>query len=99
MIPEIKELKSSQTEIKNVITKMQIQMNAMTVRMDKVEEWVSDIVDKIMENNEDKKKRETKVMDHKVQTEGTQWLIKHNNIHILGVPEDEERGKGAEGLF
>jgi len=26
-------------------------------------------------------------------------LLKRNNSHIIGVPEDEEREKGAEGLF
>ena len=25
--------------------------------------------------------------------------IKHNNIHIIGAPEEEEREKGAENIF
>ena len=36
---------------------MQIQKEAVKMRMDKVEERVSDIEDKIMENNEAEKKR------------------------------------------
>ena len=26
-------------------------------------------------------------------------IIKRNNVHIVGIPEEEERGKGAEGVL
>ena len=55
---EIEELKFSQGETKNAITEMQSQVEAIKMRMDKSEEWISDIEDKIMENNEVEKKRE-----------------------------------------
>lgn len=35
---------------------MEKQMDAMTIRMDKEGEWISDIEDKIMENTEVEKK-------------------------------------------
>ena len=92
---EIKDLKSCQAEIRNAITKMQTQMDTITARMDEAEEQISDTEDKIMENNEAKKKRETKVMDH---NGNSVTLLKQNNIWIIGVQEDEEREKGAEGL-
>ena len=60
---EIKEPKSSQAGIENAITKMQTQMNAIRARMDKGEEWISVIEDKIIENNEAIKKRKRKVLD------------------------------------
>ena len=25
--------------------------------------------------------------------------LKRNNLHIIGIPEEEERGKGAEGVL
>ena len=40
-------------------------MDAIKTRMDKSKEWISNTEDKIMGNNEAKKKRETKVLDHK----------------------------------
>ena len=52
-----------------------------------------------MENNEAEKKRETKVRDHKGRLRKLSNLLKHNNICIIGVPEDEEKEKGKEGLF
>ena len=32
------------------------------------------------------------------KTQRTQYLLKRNNILIIGVPEHEKREKGAEGL-
>jgi len=51
-----------------------------------------------MENNEAEKKRETKVMDQEGRVRELSDLLKWTNIHIIGVPEDGEREKGAEGL-
>ena len=47
-----------------------------------------------MENNEAKKKRERKVMNHEGRLREFSELITHNNISIIGVPEDEERERG-----
>jgi len=52
-----------------------------------------------MENNEAEKKRERKILDHECRLRKLSDSIKLNNIRIIGVPEDEEREKGAEGLF
>ena len=78
---------------------MQTQMNAITMRIHKEEEWISDTEYKIIENNEAEKKREGKVMDHEGRLTKLSSLLKQNNIRIIGVPEDEERENGAEGLF
>ena len=62
---EIKE--SSQDEIKNAITEMQTRMHATMARMDKAEQKISDLENKIMENNESGKKWETKAKDHDIR--------------------------------
>ena len=38
-------------------------------------------------------------MDHKGRLREFTDLVKHSNIHITEVPEDEKRDKGAEDLF
>ena len=43
---------------------MQNQMDTLIIRMHESEKQISDIEDKIMENNEAEKKRERKVLDH-----------------------------------
>jgi len=75
-------------------------MEVIKTRMDEAEEQISDTEDKTIKNNEsEKKKRERKVMDHKDRLRELSNLQKYNNIRIIGVPEDEEREKGADGLF
>ena len=52
---EKKEVKSSQKEIKNGVTETQSWMNATAARMGEAEQQISNIEDKIMENNEARK--------------------------------------------
>ena len=52
---EIKEVKASQDEIKNAITEQQSQKDAMVTRMDEAEQQING-EDKLMENNEARKK-------------------------------------------
>ena len=48
-----------------------------------------------MENNEGKKKRKRKILDHECRLRELSDFIKCNIIHIIGVIK-EEREKGAE---
>ena len=84
--------------MKNIITKIWKQMDIMTTRKEEAEEWISDTDDKIMENNEDEK-RERKILDHECRPREWSDSINRNNICIIGIPAEEEREKGAEGLF
>ena len=63
--------------------------------MEEVEERISDIEDKVMENKEAKNKRERKTLDHEGRCRVLIEYIKHNNICIIGIPE-EEREKGEK---
>ena len=58
---------------------------------------ISDIEEKNMENKAEKK-RKTKAKGHNTRLGELSDLLKRNNIQIIGVPEDEEKDKGAEGL-
>ena len=63
------------------------------------DKWVNDIEDRIMENNEVEQKRERRIIDHETRLKELSGLITHNSICIIGVLKEEEREKGAEGLF
>ena len=56
----------------------------MTKHMDEVEEQISDIVDKIMGNNEVEQKRQRKVLDHDSRLRELSDSLKHN-ICFIGV--------------
>ena len=45
------------------------------------------------------KKRETKAKEDDLRIREISDSLKRNNIRIIGVPEDEEREKGVEGLY
>jgi len=55
----------------------------MTTRMEETEEQISDIEDKIIENNDAKKKRERKILDYEYRLRELSDSIKRNNIHII----------------
>ena len=56
--------------------------------MDETKESISGIEDKIIENNKAEKKRKRKVMDHRGRLRELSNLLRHSNIHIMGIPED-----------
>lgn len=60
---KIKDLKTSQAEIKNVINEIQNQLDIITTRMEEAEERTGNIEDKIVENKE-AERRERKLLDH-----------------------------------
>ena len=78
---------------------MQNKLDAVTAKMEETKKRLSEIKDKIMENDEAEKRRERKLPDHKGRIRDLSDSMKQNNIRIIGVPEEGERGKGAEGLF
>ena len=73
-------------------------MDAAEARMDEAEQWISDVEDELLENNEAGKKREIKAKKHDLRIRETSDSLKRNNFRIIEVPEEEEREIGAEGL-
>ena len=95
---EVNEVKNSQNEIKNAITELQSRMDAAAARMDEAEQRISDIEDKLTENNKAEKKRDIKAKMHDLRIREISDSLKRNSIRIIGVPEEEEREIGVEGL-
>ena len=50
----------------------------------------------MMEKEEAEKKRDKKIQEYEGRIGELSDAIKWNNIHIIGIPEKEEREKGAE---
>ena len=74
---------------------MHAQMEAIKKkRIDEVQEWISGIEYKIIEKNKAEKKREKILMDHRGRLRELSNLLRHDNIGIMGIPEDGKREKG-----
>ena len=66
-------------------------MEALTARINEAEEGVSDMEEKMMENQEAEKDKQ--LLDHKGKIQEISNTIKQNSIRIIGVPEEEEWGR------
>ena len=55
--------------------------------MDEAEKKICDIEDKLMENKEAEKMRETKAKEHDLRIREISDSLKRNNIRIIGAPE------------
>ena len=96
---EIKGLRNSQEELKNAINELQNKMEMTTARIEEAEERIGELEDKIMEKEEAEKKRDKKIQEYEGKIRELSDALKRNNLHIIGIPEEEERGKGAEGVL
>ena len=74
-------------------------MEALTARINEAEERISDMEDHMMETKEAEQKRDKQLVDHKRRIREISDTIRRNNIRIIGIPEEEERERGGEGIL
>ena len=90
---DLQELKSKQTMMKKYNIGNSNSLEGIKSRITETEEWRSDLEDKIVEittAEQDKEKRMKRIED----TLRDFWNnIKHTNIQIIRVPEEEEKKK------
>ena len=94
----LEELKSKQTMMNNTINEIKNSLEGINSRITEAEVRVSDLEDKIVEittAEQNKEKRMKRIQDSLRDL----WdNIKHTNIRIIGVPEEEEKKKGRKYL-
>uniref|UniRef100_A0ABI7X5P3 L1 transposable element RRM domain-containing protein n=1 Tax=Felis catus TaxID=9685 RepID=A0ABI7X5P3_FELCA len=78
---------------------MHNKMETTTARLEEAEERIGELEDKVMEKEEAEKKRDKKIQEYEGKIRELSDTLKRNNICIIGIPEEEERGKGAEGVL
>ena len=87
---DLEELKNKQTIMKNKINEIKNSLQGMNSRITEAEQ-ISDLEDKIVEKataEQNKEKRMKRIEDSLRDL----WdNIKHTNIQIIGVPEEEEK--------
>ena len=83
----------------NTINEIISSLEGINSRITEAEEWISDLQDKIVEITtvEQNKEKEMKRIEDSVRD---LWdNIKHTNIWITEVPEEEEKKIGTEKIF
>ena len=69
------------------------------MRVNKVEERVSDIEDKLMARKEAEEKRENQLRDHEERLREINDSLRRKNLCLIGVPEGTKRDGGPESVF
>ena len=95
---DVEELKRNQATMKNTINEIKNTLEGINSRITEAEKQISDLEDKMVEittTEPDKEKRMKRTEDSLRDF----WAnIKHTNIRIIGVPEEEKK-KGSEKIF
>ena len=96
---DLEELKSKQTVMNNTITEIKNTLEGINNRITEAEEWVSELEDKMVEITAGEQNKEGRMKRIEDSLRDTWDNIKCNSIRIIGVPEAEEKNKGAEKIF
>ena len=83
----------------NTITEIKNTLEGISCRITEAEEWISELEDKMVEitAREQNKEKRMKRIENSLRDP---WdNIKHTNIQIMGVTEEEEKRKGSEKIF
>ena len=96
---DLEELKNKKTEMNNTITEMKTTLEGINSRKPGAEERISDLEDRMVEFTAAGQNKEKRMKRNEDSLRDLWDNSKHNNIHIIGVPEAEEREKGPEKIF
>ena len=83
----------------NTIIEMKNTLEGINSRITQAEEWISDLEDRMVEFTAAEQNKEKRMKRNEDRLRDLWDNIKRNNIHIIGVPEGEEREKGPEKIF
>jgi len=95
---DLEELANKHTKKNNTITEITNTVEGINSRISEAEERISELEDKMVEiTTEDQNKVKMKRTEDSLRD---CWdNIKHTNIQIIGLPEEEEKKKGYEKFF
>ena len=95
---DLEELKNKQTEMNNTITEVKNTLEGINSRITEAEEWISNLEDRMVEFTAMEQNKEKRMKRNEDNLREIWDNIKGTSIHIIGVPEREEREKGPENI-
>ena len=96
---DLEELKNEHTEANNPITEIKNTLQGINRRISEAEEQISELKDKMVEINYEEQNRVKRMKRTEESLRDLRDNIKHTNIWIIGVLEEEEKKKGYEKIF
>ena len=96
---DLEELKSKQTMMSHTINEIKNSVEGINSRITEAEERISDLEDRRVEITTTEQNKEERMKRVEDSLRDLWDNIKHTNIRIIGVPEEEEKKKGSEKIF
>ena len=96
---DLEELKSKQTVMNNTINENKNSLEGINSRITEEEERRGDQEDKIVQITTAEQNKEKRMKRSEDSLRDFWDNIKHTNIRLIGVPEEEEKKKGTEKIF
>ena len=96
---DLEEIKRSQLKMNNAINEIKITLERINSRRMETQDRISEVKDKMVEINEAERKKEKR---RKINEDNLRDLwdnVKHPNIRVIGVPEEEDKKKGYEKIL
>ena len=94
---DLEELKNKHTETNNTITEIKNTLEGISSRISEAE-WISDMDDKMVEITSEEQNKIKRMIKSEDSLRDIWDNIKHTNIWIIGVPEEEKK-KEYEKIF
>ena len=83
----------------NAINEIKNTLEATNSRTTKAEDRISELEDRMVEINESERKKEKRIKRNGDNLRDLQDNIKHSNIRIIGVPEEEDKKRDHEKIL
>ena len=96
---DLEELKNKHTETKNTITEIKNTLEGINSRISEAEERISELEDKMVEITSEQQNKVKRMKRTRDSLRALWDNIKHTNIWIIEVPEEEEKNKRYEKIF
>ena len=95
----LEELKNKHPETKDTMTEIKNTLEGINSRISEAEEQINELEDKLVEITSEEQNK-VKRMKRSENSLRDLWdHIKHTNIRIIGVPEEEDKKKGYEKIL
>ena len=91
---DLEEIKKSQSIMNNAITEIKSTLEGAKSRITEAEHRISEVEDRVVGKNEAKRKKEKRIKRNEDNFRDLWGNVKHLNIRITGVPEEEDKKKG-----
>ena len=92
-------MRSNQAKLKNAMNEMQSKLDTLTARVNKAEERISELEDKMIEKKETKEALEKQIKAQEIRLREFNDAMKRSTVRIIGIPEGVKREKGLEDIF